>query len=231
MTYGYPSTLKRRTTSDVVARATGGVSYLRRLDWVLLGSALLLSVVGTLLVWSATREKQIGFGNDPDTYLKRNLLNILIGLVLGFFFSRFDYRLLRAYTPILYVLSILGLVFVLTPAAGPPVNGAKAWINLPAGFSIQPSEFAKIAIILGMSMILAEKRDAEDEPRSIDIVQALAVATVPIALIMLQPDLGTVARDRLRRAGDRRGGGRRPGGWWASWVGTPRRGRGGASSA
>ena len=76
MTYGYPSTLKRRTTSDVVARATGGVSYLRRLDWVLLGSALLLSVVGTLLVWSATREKQIGFGNDPDTYLKRNLLNI-----------------------------------------------------------------------------------------------------------------------------------------------------------
>jgi rod shape determining protein RodA len=189
VTYGYPSTLPRRSTGDVVARATGGLAYLRSLDWVLLVTALLLSGVGALLVWSATREKQITMGNDPETYLKRHLLNVAIGLVLSFFVSRLRYSMLRAYTPILYVLSLLGLAFVLTR---PPVYGAKAWINLPAGFSVQPSEFAKIAIVLGMAMILAEKRDGEDEPRGVDVVQALAVAAVPMALIMLEPDLGTV---------------------------------------
>jgi rod shape determining protein RodA len=189
VTYGYPSTLPRRSTGDVVARATGGLAYLRSLDWVLLVTALLLSGVGALLVWSATREKQITMGNDPETYLKRHLLNVAIGLVLSFFVSRLRYSMLRAYTPILYVLSLLGMAFVLTR---PPVYGAKAWINLPAGFSVQPSEFAKIAIVLGMAMILAEKRDGEDEPRGVDVVQALAVAAVPMALIMLEPDLGTV---------------------------------------
>jgi rod shape determining protein RodA len=189
VTYGYPSTLPRRSTGDGVARATGGLAYLRSLDWVLLVTALLLSGVGALLVWSATREKQITMGNDPETYLKRHLLNVAIGLVLSFFVSRLRYSMLRAYTPILYVLSLLGLAFVLTR---PPVYGAKAWINLPAGFSVQPSEFAKIAIVLGMAMILAEKRDGEDEPRGVDVVQALAVAAVPMALIMLEPDLGTV---------------------------------------
>lgn len=189
MTYGYPTTLPRRSTGDVVARATGGLAYLRSLDWVLLLTALLLSGIGAVLVWSATREKQISMGNDPETYLKRHLLNLVIGLVLGFFASRLRYSMLRAYTPILYVLSLLGLAFVLTR---PAVYGAKAWINLPAGFSVQPSEFAKIAIILGMAMILAEKRDGEDEPRGVDVVQALGIAAVPMALIMLEPDLGTV---------------------------------------
>jgi rod shape determining protein RodA len=190
VSYGYPSTLKRRTTGDVVSRATGGLAYLRSLDWILVGAGLLLSGIGALLVWSATRDKQIGFGNDPELYLKRHLLNLLIGLVLAFVVSRFDYRLLRAYTPILYVLSLLGLLFVLVK--GQEIAGAKAWIELPAGFSIQPSEFAKIAIILGMAMVLAEKRDAEDVPRGIDIWLALLIGLIPMGLIMLQPDLGTV---------------------------------------
>ena len=99
---------------------------------------------------------------------------------------------MRAYTPILYGISIVGLVLVLVPHLGHTINGAKAWLLLPGGFSFQPSEFAKIAIILGMSMILSEKRDAESEPRDIDVFYALAVAGLPIALIMLEPDLGTV---------------------------------------
>lgn len=189
MTYGYPSSLPHRTTGDVLSRAIGW-SYLRRLDWWLLLAALAMSVVGALLVWSATEAKQVGFGNDPQTYLKRHLMNLGIGLVLAFFVSRFDYRLLRAYTPILYGLSILGLVFVLV--AGSTVNGARAWILLPAGFSIQPSEFTKIAVILGMAMILSEKRDAEDRPRGIDVVLALMIAAVPMALILRQQDTGTV---------------------------------------
>jgi rod shape determining protein RodA len=160
------------------------------MDWVLVGAALALSVIGSLLVWSATQGKLVEAGLDPQSFLKKNLINLLVGIAFAVLVSRFDYRLLRAYTPILWGLSILGLLFVLVHGAR--INGAKAWITLPAGLSLQPAEFAKIAIILGMAMILSEKRDAENEPRDIDVTFALGVAGIPIALILLQPDLGTV---------------------------------------
>ncbi len=181
MTLAYPTTLARRRST----------SYLRQLDLTLLGSALALSILGAVLVWSATKGKLIGFETDPEAYLKKHLVNLVIGLFLGWVLSRFDYRLLRAYTPILWGASIVGLLIVLSPL-GKTINGAHAWIVLPAGFTIQPSEFAKLAIILGMAMILSEKRDAENEPRDIDVVYALIVAAIPMALVMLQPDLGTV---------------------------------------
>lgn len=187
MTYGYPTSVSRRR--DITARTTRS-SYLRRLDWTLLIAALSLSGLGALLVWSATKQRQLDLNLDPDSFIKKHLLNLAIGLVLGFAMSKFDYRLLRAYTPILYGLSILGLMAVLV--VGSTVNGAHAWISLPAGFTLQPSEFAKLAIILGMSMILSEKRDAEPEPKDRDVVLALLLAAIPAALIMKQPDLGTV---------------------------------------
>jgi rod shape determining protein RodA len=110
--------------------------------------------------------------------------------VLGVVASVFDYRMLRAYAPVLYLLSIAGLVAVLSPL-GSTINGSHSWIVLPAGFSIQPSELAKVALVVGMAMLLSEKRDAEDTPRDVDVVMTLAFAAVPLALVMLQPDLGT----------------------------------------
>jgi rod shape determining protein RodA len=62
---------------------------------------------------------------------------------------------------------------------------------LPAGFSIQPSELAKVALVVGMAMLLSEKRDAEDTPRDVDVLLTLAFAAVPLGLVLLQPDLGT----------------------------------------
>jgi rod shape determining protein RodA len=176
--------------SPATARRSSSPSYLRRLDWVLFGSALALSVIGCLLVWSATQGKLVDSALDPQTFLKKQLINLAVGIGFAVLVSRFDYRLLRAYTPILWGLSIIGLIFVLVHGAR--INGAKAWILLPGGLSIQPAEFAKIAIILGMAMILSEKRDAENEPRDIDVAFALGVAAVPITLILVQPDLGTV---------------------------------------
>jgi rod shape determining protein RodA len=78
------------------------------------------------------------------------------------------------------------------PGLGSEINGAKAWISFPGGFQIQPAELAKIAIIVGISMILADKRDADANPTDQDVLKALAIAAVPIILILLQPDLGTV---------------------------------------
>ena len=116
----------------------------------------------------------------------------MIGLVLAYGTTVIDYRLLRAYTPFLWGAGVIGLIIVLIPGLGSEVNGAKAWIALPGGFQIQPAELAKIAIIIGMSMILSERSHDSDEPTSKDVVQSLAIAAIPVLLIILQPDMGTI---------------------------------------
>ena len=161
-------------------------------DRLLTFSVAALLVIGTLLVYAATKNWFAAQGLDPQYYLKRHVVNILIGGLLAYGTTLIDYRLLRAYTPIVWGLAVLGLIAVLIPGLGSEINGAKAWISFPGGFQIQPAELAKIAIIVGISMILAEKRDADANPTDQDVLKALAIAAVPIVLILIQPDLGTV---------------------------------------
>jgi rod shape determining protein RodA len=163
---------------------------LRRIDWLLLVAVLALCAIGGALVWSATRQAALDSGGDPTAFLKKHCLNVAIGFVLGVCASVFDYRMLRAYAPVIYLLSLAGLVAVLSPL-GSTINGSHSWIVLPAGFSIQPSELAKVALVVGMAVLLSEKRDAEDTPRDVDVVVTLGFAAVPLGLVMLQPDLGT----------------------------------------
>ncbi len=151
-----------------------------------------LLIIGTLLVYAATKNWYASVGLDPQYYVKRHFINILIGIFLAFGTTLIDYRLLRAYTPIVWGLSVLGLIAVLIPGVGSTVNGAKAWISLPGGFQIQPAELAKIAIIIGLSMILSERAHDRDDPSHKDVAKALAISAIPIVLILLQPDMGTV---------------------------------------
>jgi rod shape determining protein RodA len=152
----------------------------------------LLLFIGTLLVYAATRDWYAANGLDPQYYLKRHVINIVIGILLAWGTTVIDYRMLRAYTPIVWGLGVIGLTAVLIPGLGSEVNGAQAWIPLPGGFQIQPAELAKISIIVGMSMLLSEYRHENDEPTSRDVIQALLVAAIPVGLILLQPDMGTV---------------------------------------
>jgi rod shape determining protein RodA len=168
---------------------------LRRLDWVLILAVLALAVLGTLLVRSATHALLTEQGRDPDSFLKRHVLNLMIGCVLGAVVARLDYRLLRAYAPILYGLACVGLLAVLSPL-GQTINGSHSWIVLGGGFQVQPSEFAKVGLVVVLAMVLAEprageSRDADAGPGTRDVLLALALAGGPAVLIMLQPDLGT----------------------------------------
>ncbi|CAN1498802.1 FtsW Bacterial cell division membrane protein [Candidatus Nanopelagicaceae bacterium] len=167
-------------------------SLVHGFDPVLTAVVGLLLFIGTLLVWAATRDWYTRNGLDGQYYLKRHIINIMIGLVLAYGTTVIDYRLLRAYTPFLWGAGVLGLIIVLIPGLGSEVNGAKAWIALPGGFQIQPAELAKIAIIIGMSMILSERSHDSDEPTSKDVMQSLAIAAIPVLLIILQPDMGTI---------------------------------------
>ncbi len=176
-------------------RAVQRHSVPRRLDWLLLVAVAVLTVVGLLLVWSATRPQELTAGGDPRAFLKKDLINLAVGLVLGCAVAAVDYRILRAYAPFVYLVSLLALMAVLV--VGTTINGAHSWILLPAGFQLQPSEFAKVALIVSLAVILGAKHDDQRSgvrvtPGDRDVLAALALAVVPMGLIMLQPDFGTV---------------------------------------
>jgi rod shape determining protein RodA len=166
------------------------LSLLRRLDWILLCTAGVLSIIGAVLVFSATRVGLAEAGADPQSFLKKHLLNLAIGIMLAGITAALDYRLLRAYAPIVYAAACVGLVAVLTPL-GATINGSHSWITIGGGFQLQPSEFAKVGMVVLLAMILGEPRDGEVGPGRRDILIALALATLPAGLVMLQPDLGT----------------------------------------
>jgi rod shape determining protein RodA len=171
------------------------LATMRRLDWPLILAVVALSVLGALLVRSATLAILTEQGKDPEGFFKRHLFNLLIGFTLGGVVAMLDYRLLRAYAPIVYGLACLGLVAVLSPL-GETINGSHSWIVLGGGFQVQPSEFAKVGLVVLLAMLLAEPRDGEPRdtdsgPGARDIVLALALAGGPAVLVMAQPDLGT----------------------------------------
>src|SRR3954447_17889094 len=186
---GAPYSLRPRHES-LRERALDRESPLRRLDWILVLAVAGLCTFGALLVWGATKPQNLAAGLDPNAYLKKDLLNLSIGLFLGGIAALVDYRTIRAYTPVVYLASLVGLVAVLVH--GVTVNGSHSWIKLAAGFEVQPSEFAKIALIIGAAMLLGEKRDGADAPDQRDVWLTLAAACVPILLILNQPDVGTV---------------------------------------
>ena len=161
-------------------------------DPILTIAVALLLVIGTLLVYAATRNWYAANGLDPEYYLKRHVLNIVIGSLLAWGTTVIDYRLIRAYTPLLWILGVVGLTAVLIPGIGVEVNGANAWIGLPFGFQLQPAELAKISIIVGMSMILSERTHDTDAAQHRDVLQALIIAAIPVLLIAAQPDMGTI---------------------------------------
>jgi rod shape determining protein RodA len=129
---------------------------LRRYDWYLIFVTLVLSGFGTVLIWAATASSLRQAGLDPHTYLKKQILNVAIGVVLMLAVASMDYRRLRSWTPIVYGVTLLLLAALLTPV-GTSVNGAKAWIALPAGFQIEPSEYAKLAMILSTAALLSRR--------------------------------------------------------------------------
>jgi len=168
-------------------------SLARRLDWPILFSAIALSLIGAALVYSATRNRTELNQGDPYYFLFRHLLNTGIGFALMIGTVWLGHRTLRTAVPILYGISVFLILLVLTPL-GATINGAHAWIVIGGGFSLQPSEFVKITIILGMAMLLAARVDAGDKPYPDHrtVLQALGLAAVPILIVMLMPDLGSV---------------------------------------
>jgi cell division protein FtsW len=146
-----------------------------------------LVAFGLVMVFSATSASAAIGNGDPGSYLKRQATYALVGLVLMVVASRFDYRALRHAAPAL-VLGSLGLCLAVL-VLGPPINGARRWLTLgPAVF--QPSELAKLALAVWAAGYLARR----PAPATLGaLVRPIGLLSgVFCALILLEPDLGTV---------------------------------------
>lgn len=160
---------------------------IRHLDPSLLLVTLLLSAFGAVMILSTTMHDQQAAGLDPNFFLERQLAYLIAATAMLFVVSFFDYRHIRGFAPIVYGFTIIALALVLTPL-GDVQNGAQRWINLGA-FQAQPSELAKLAIVMTLAAYLTERKG---EIRARDIAVSLAIVAVPSLLIYLEPDLGTM---------------------------------------
>ena len=157
----------------------------RHCDFVLVGSAVLLSLIGAVMVYSATRVELLDAGGDPKYYLKRQLAWLAIGLVVMVVVALIDYHWLEQWAYVLYGLVVLSLIAVLTHF-GHTSLGAQRWFAV-GPLEVQPSEFAALALIVVVAVYCS--RQETMFPRNIIVV--LALAGIPILLVYKQPDLGT----------------------------------------
>lgn len=209
-----PALPNRRQRSPRPLRAVLSVrrSPLRLLDLPLLAAATALTLLGTLLVYSATRGRTDLTGGDPEYYLARHVLNGCVGLALAALLVWLGHRRLRNAVPVLYLGAIVLCLLVLSPL-GSTVNGSRSWLQFGGGFAFQPSELVKIGVILAMAAVLAAhlESDRRQRPESRVVLQALTLAAVPTVLILLMPDVGqtmviaTIALGVLLVAGTGRG--------------------------
>lgn len=180
---------QRTPTPNRRAQVVAWFAQLRRFDWILVAAVVGLAAYGILLVWSASRAALLQAGADPQLYLKKQLLNVVLGLVLMFLVGLLGTRVLRSGALLAYVLTLLGLLAVLSPL-GAAVNGARAWIPLPGGFQAEPSELAKLTLVLITARILGRAQTADVRPPVRAIALALACAAPAVILVAAEPALG-----------------------------------------
>jgi rod shape determining protein RodA len=157
----------------------------RHFDFTLVGAAIALSLIGLVMIWSTTRHRVPG---DELYFVKRQALFLVIGIVAMVVVMAVDYRRLRDHSMVAYIVTVGLLLAVLAPV-GSNIKGHQAWFQLPGGFTLQPSELAKFGIIVALAGYCNQYRGELDAWR---ITTILALAAVPIGLVFLQPDLGTV---------------------------------------
>jgi rod shape determining protein RodA len=151
------------------------------IDVLLLLAMVMLISFGILMVYSASREL------DGSRLMERQVIFAGVGMALFLLLSWMDYREFRLFSPVVYggTIVALGIVFAL-----PEVAGTNRWVSLPGGFNLQPSEFAKLSVIMLLAAVLAGTFDDEDLTWR-RLAGALLMLAVPGILIVLQPDLGT----------------------------------------
>lgn len=155
---------------------------LKNMEWGLLIVAIILTAIGLIALFSATQE------TEYDEFKKQTIW-FGVSIVMMVIVMLINYETLVKLSPIFYGIFIILLIAVLFTT---PVNGATSWFNIGA-FSFQPSEFAKIAVILFLTFVISkiQQRYAEDINKPTRLLIIFVVLALPLLLIIKQPDYGT----------------------------------------
>jgi cell division protein FtsW len=162
---------------------------LRRARNILFGSCVTLIAIGVVMIYSASAIYAQENMGDSAYFLKRHAVYVLLGGVLGYIAYASDLVRVRGLSKKLLTVMLVMMVLVLIPGVGASTGGARRWFKL-FGFSFQPSEFLKIAVILYLSDFLDRKRETLADLRH-TVMPALVILGLCAGLVFLQPDLGT----------------------------------------
>lgn len=154
----------------------------KNIEWGILICTILLILIGLVALFSATQ-------NAEYEELKKQIMWLCISIPIFIVVIFIDYEIVAKASPIFYGVFLILLIAVLFTKS---INGATSWFNI-GSFSIQPSEFAKIFVILVFAKVVSkiEERGKKEISRPTRLSLALAVVAVPVALIIIQPDYGT----------------------------------------
>ncbi len=162
---------------------------LTRARSLLFGSASILIAIGIVMIYSASAIYALDTMKDPNYFLVRHLVYLGIGSLIAWLASRINYQALRRHSKNILIAVIVLMVLVLIPHIGSSAGGARRWFKF-MGFSVQPSEFLKIALIFYMADFLERKKESLSDLKH-TVLPALFVLGVSAGLVLKQPDLGT----------------------------------------
>lgn len=155
-------------------------------DYLLLIAVIILSVIGTVFIYSASNYSAYSTYGDSFYFVKKQVLGILLGIFFMIVAGFFDYEKLKKFTPYISVISVVLLVLVFVPAIGVENYGAKRWLGF-GGITIQPSEIAKFALILFSSTYVSKYPDRIKTFKG--ILPVLAFGGTICLLIILEPNM------------------------------------------
>jgi len=158
-------------------------------DFILFITVILLLALGLIMVLSASSPLALAeTGNNSYYYFNRQLVFALIGIVAMLFISKINYGFYKKFYKIAYIVSIIILLLVIIPGVGVEVNGAKRWVKL-IGIQFQPSEIAKIGLIIFYAVYLTENKEKLKGIFQGFVKPLLILAPIILILLLIQDHL------------------------------------------